>query len=260
MITTLTKIATTEIQEIHTCLNFISTSTRLRPRLGAILYSSSAIGYEKLIAEDFIKFKYLDSNILFNSLLISAYGIFEKYIREISIASARIINAKYKNYDELRLKVKNQNIVLTGRALSSIFEPLDHYNLSYDELVNNIYTCSNGKTKFKINAPLFGLNHNILRPENINRIFERMDIEINWDELAKKGNYISIYGQLKPRELSNQIQSEIDTFVHNRNLISHNGPGVTNLDADYLPKLINFLILFVTSFSEFIKSVLDVYK
>ena len=259
MISTVKRISLTEINEIQTCLNFIVTGTILRPRLGAILYSSSAQDYEKGLAEQFISFKDVESKIFLNSLLIATYGIYEKFIREICIASIKTINLKYKNYDELREKVRNQNILLTGKAFSSIFEPLDHFTHTYEDLVKNISTCTKGSCGYSLNSQLFGLYHNILNTENIERLFGRMDINVNWDEIAKNGSYETIYGQMKTRDTSNQIQLEIDNFVRSRNVISHTGPAVVDIPIGDIKRIIEFLKIFFLSFSKYLENYLKKY-
>jgi hypothetical protein len=249
----LSKIFCNELDDIFICLNFIQQSIKLKPRLATIVYSYTEEIYEKTLAKEFINsIKPRETNY-YNSILILIYGIFEKFNRDLCIKAITKVNNEVKQYSKLNEKIKNRNIILTGRTLFKKEEPLDYFQIDIEKIIKNIGTCLNESKSYCLNVELFGLNHKILNNVNLKELFERIDIDVKWDEIAKKDKFQIFFESKITRNVAKSILLFIDEFVEKRNFIAHSGTSSSNIDAEYLVNLINFLKIYAEYISEYLE-------
>ncbi len=194
----------------------------------------------------------------YKSIIISIYGLLEKYISLWIKDFIEDTSKKVKKYETLSDKFKKSHYEQTIQLLLKIIEGKNSKFEGIDEklLISNINSCINGLEDFSLNVDSFvpfsgNLKHNI-----INLSFKSFDINLE-AELKKDlkfSNYLEInFGKNYTNKESEILFEKINNLVDRRNLIAHGSEIDDILEKSEIVELIEFLRLYCES----IFSILD---
>ena len=115
-------------------------------------------------------------------------------------------------YDKLDEEIRKQNILRSGMALRTIYEPPDHLDLDYDALCKNLGTCVAGSTQGLLNAEAFAALVSALSPEKVLEGLQRVGVHLEWDTLGAKQPLKDLLNKRETRETSKAIQDCLEAI------------------------------------------------
>ena len=162
------------------------------------------------------------------------------------------INKGVNNYDHLSEKIRSQNILRTGRALTTIREPPDHIVVNYHALAKQLATCVTGAESFTLNAEAFTLFISSVSPRHLEDVFESIGITVNWDDFGKDRKFETMFSTKGARATGKAAAEHLDKFIKLRNRFAHTGPGFVIVTDNYVENHIGFFRVFSIQFPQLI--------
>ena len=179
----------------------------------------------------------------YKAIVISLYGILEKYINNWVKEHTELLPHLAKKYDDLPEKIRKKHFDLSIRLISLVSENrLSKYEyLQKEDILINLSSCLDSSFPYTLNGEAFTPFSGNLKHQKIVDAFNNLDIDLFGTLKTNSG-----LKELWAEEYGNNIESRgselfsiIDDLVARRNDISH---GV-NIDD----------ILNITRFSEYIE-------
>ena len=233
-----------KLEGVVSVCRFMDDSLRVRPRLGKMLNWENLDQAEQELATSFISTRDVNDQIFYSSLYILSYGVLEAFIRKVVERAVEVISKCDSKFEELPVQLQNENIFRTGVALQSIRKPSDYYKIEYYKLVDNLGTCVRGNDNFILNCEVFSFNHGVLTPDNIDKLFARIGIEIKWDTFGGNPNLKSLLGETRTRDCTKSVKQYISESVKKRNVIAHTGMTGEQVTKEELDMVARFISLF----------------
>jgi HEPN superfamily RiboL-PSP-like protein len=223
------------LDELDGNLGFLRLSSKLRPRLNGLLNWSAVQGDAKLLVTDFLKQKSVELGAQYRGMLVVLSGAFEQFVRRVVQDAVQTINTSAKGFDSLPENLKMQNVYRSGRALSTVREPLDHIIVDYQSLARSLATCVPGAREFTLNAEAFSLFISSVTPTHLADICRWIGITLEWDDFGRVNEFEVMLGTKGARATGKAVSEELARFIKLRNRIAHAGTGgvaVTDNDVD----------------------------
>jgi len=242
-----------ELDDVKIALDFVTTASSIRPRLGAILNWAMMDAATKQLANQFMDLRdpYRDS--LFRGLYVNIAASYENFVRKLIRAGAELIGANVSAFDELDEALKNQNIYWTGRAFDNVFGrrphviKLDLYRLSAD-----IGTCVPGNKKFRLNADAFSLDVTSPTADLLDRVLERIGVTNYWDNVGRQQGIQRSLGTTRVREAHRLAKEFLNRFVERRNMIVHVGGGAVTIVETDVREAVEFVDVFCEALGDIV--------
>ena len=240
--------------EAISAIKFLQSSIWLRPRLNDLLNQQVIHGETRSKITNFLDQKDVDLSSLYRGTIVVICGATEYALRRITEEAVRLINKNAGNFDSISNTIRDQNIYRSGKALSTIFSPLDHLSFNYQELAHNLATCSTSAANFSLNPEAFSHSISNATPRQIEDIFRWLGLKFEWDEFGKNTRLQKFFGLTKTKETAKATGSKLAAIVLARNKIAHSGiGGVTITDVDIIT-FSHFLKIFIEEFSRLIST------
>ncbi len=228
------------LDDFDSNLRFVSTANRLRPRLGGNLQWPGMAPDAKKLVESFLRGVAEDS-VLYRGLVVSLFGAFEQFVRRILRDGVAAVGTNLSSYDSLHDGLKKANMYWTGKALQTIFEPVEYLQLEFDILSKNVGTCFAGSKQATLNADAFAIFVSILTPSSLTETLKRISVELQWDEFGKVSELQKALGEKGTRETTKAVENFLKRFAQMRNKIAHTGSsGIVVNQSDVEQLLIFF--------------------
>jgi len=218
-----TKELEAQLSEIELIAKFVSRAITLRPRLNRVIDWDSVATYDRSLVTEFLDLRGANEGALLNSLLVVCYGTFEKFVVELIVRLIESINRSCKDIANVPISILNENIYWTGRILQTVKTQKNLREYNYVELAEGLSTCSVEKSKFTLNAACFAYEAGIMNSRNLEKLFGRVGVSINWDEFGTNDDLICILGASGTRDCSKKLRKTLDELVIVRNIVSHTG-------------------------------------
>src|SRR5437773_3698914 len=177
------------LDEIESNLEFLRLSAVLRPRLNGMLLWDSIQGDARRLVTDFLNQKSVELGPQFRGMIIVICGAFEHFVRRVVREAVIKLNAGANSFDNLHGELQRQNVYRTGRALTTIMQPLDHVTVDYSALAGNLATCVSGATTFTLNADAFTLFFTGGKPEHLADILKSIGLTLDWDDFGRISSF-----------------------------------------------------------------------
>ena len=212
-----------QLAEVETAADLVSKAISLRPRLNGMLNWASLAKDEQQLATEFMGLREATSRAVLNSLFVTCYGSFEKFVRELVERSVAAVNSRCKRMEDLPECIIKENIFRTGQVLQTVKTQRTPRSYDYIALARALGACKVGSTEVLLNAECFPFEHGIVSPENINKLLERLGVALNWDRFGSNREIKDALGEQKTRECSKAVQKAVSELVDARNIVAHTG-------------------------------------
>ncbi len=212
---------------------FVVSASRLRPRLNSILRWEIVDPEGKALVDGFLKHA-SEETVIFRGLVVSVFGAFEELVRRILRDGILAINTRTSVYDAIKDHIRKGNVYWTGKALQTIYEPVDHLQLQFESLTRNIGTCFAGSQKSTLNADAFAIFLSIFSPQALSDALRRIGVKLQWDEFGRVVEFQEAAGQSSTRDTAKWVEESFKRFGQMRNKIAHTGSsGVLVSQSDF---------------------------
>ncbi len=242
------------LDELAEDLEFLRLSSRLRPRLGALLNWQAVDGDAAQLAKGFMNLKTVELSPLYRGMIAVLSGTFEQLVRRVVQEAVLQINNDVDVFDKLPDGIKVHNLFFSGRALCAVREPPDHVTIDHYLLVRSLATCTPGAQKFVLNADAFAMFITNLTPSHLGDICHSIGVSLNWDYFGKVNAFEKLFGSKGARSLGKMVSDRLADIVKLRNRIAHTGAGGVTVSEEDVASHIAFLRILGLSFSAFIEA------
>jgi hypothetical protein len=244
------------LQELNDCIDFVTVSSTLRPRLRDYIAWNRENLPRNLITS-FLGQNSVRTQVIYRALYVSAHAAFEQFSRDVVAEAADQISAIIDSYDNLWDDIKTEHVYRTGQALVTIRKPLEHFPFDFHQLSTNIGGCVPGAGKFKLNSSALALVHGPLTPENLEKLITRLSIPFNWDSLASHPPLKACFQFTDARDSANAIKAFLEKMVKNRNRIAHSTGTAAEIDEQEVREVVRFVEALCHSLSGLVKRELN---
>ena len=175
----------------------------------------------------------------YKSIIISVYGILEKYVELFLFEYLDSLSKVIKNYNQLSSVITRNHFLLSLELLKKIdsWSKFDH--LEKNEVLNNLNDCSKNPNNYVFNKDAFVLSSNgNLKHLKIVELFSSVDVELNF--LLKNTE------KFKLSKNSENTFNTIDELVERRNDIAHGADRFDRIDNTGLYPFVEFLEIYFT--------------
>jgi hypothetical protein len=240
------------LDDLEANLGFIQASKKLRPRLGDMLKWTEMGGEAKALAQGFIKQAGVEETSLYRGMVVTLCGALEEFARRVLRDSVLAINKATTSYDELEDHLKLQNLLRTGQALQTIFEPLDHLAFDYERLCTRLGTCVKGSLAFQLNDDAFTMYVSSVAPPHLEELLRRLGLNLNWDHIGQDNKLQAFFDARGAHATAKATQDFLQDVIRKRNKIAHSGSGgVVITDLDFA-QMLQFFRLFSVALAKVI--------
>ena len=167
----------------------------------------------------------------YKSIIISLYGLLEKYIELWAQAYLSSLSSLV-SYGNLSESLKNKHFELSMKLINVVIEgrQVKYSKLNKEDVVKKLNNCIENHSSYDFNVEAFTMQSGNLTHRRIEDIFNSIDISIS-KELIKNTELVTLIGlgdsQIQNTE-SNVLFGKINELVDRRNTIAH-GAIIDNL-------------------------------
>jgi hypothetical protein len=200
----------------------------------------------------------------YNSIIISLYGYFEKYIEDSLISTSDRINKIFQDYEKIPDLIQEKHLNLSLRLLEKISTSNSRSNLSTQQVIKNLNQCINIKKEFILNNEAFSQHSFNYRAQSIQDSFSNFGIK-NFKDLIRKEGALTSYIVSLLGKPSNALITEDEAFsvledlVERRNEVAH-GVASQILSLDILREYIEYFIHFSVSLTNSVVNYLNLVE
>ncbi len=177
---------------------------------------------------------------LCGALSVQLFAAVEWFIGQTLTKSVQRISNLVENFDDLPPEVNKNHIILTGRALTRIFESPPHERLDKDKLFRSLSGCVKGSKSFEINDDIFSFYLPNIDSTNLSKCLLRIGLKLDWDLIGENKNLQKLFQVTSKRKTANECSTFLDQCAKNRNAVAHRGDGSATTEFEELTKQIFF--------------------
>ncbi len=236
--------------EIERLFNFVLESDKLRPRLGNMVDWGAVSKEEKNLLNQYMGFNDVNKQIASLSLLVLCYGNLERFLRAALEKAVLAIDESYPKFLDLPPLIRTENIFRTGQAFMLVKDETSTRDYDFSKLSKNIGQCLPESESYALNAICFTIGHGIVTEENINAMFRRIDLKIDWDFLGRDKELRKLLKEDKTRDCTKSAKEILKNLIARRNIIAHSGGSELVIEDEHLSLLLRFIPYFCRGFSE----------
>ena len=235
-----------QLAEIEAIIRLISTAISLRPRLSSMLRWDSIVDHEQKLAADFMKNREADARTVLKALLVVSYGLLENFVKELVERAVQALNSGCKDPAKLSQSILDENIFRTGQVLQTVKTGSRTTGIEYDlsELAQGLTSCLPPNLPLSLNAACFSFGHGIVTPDNLDKLLDRLGVNLDWDRFGADTRIQKILGQTHTRDCSKETRRAVEALVRDRNIVSHTGDLNRDLVAEEVEKYTRLLPAF----------------
>ncbi len=192
----------------------------------------------------FLSFKNDKKLFEYKAIIISLYGLLEKYI-DLWIQEYLTRLSSFVAYDKLSESLKDKHFELSMKLISIVKEnqQAKYHHLKKEDVLKKINTCIENPQSYKFNVEAFTMQSGNLTHTRIEEIFKSLGITIT-NELKKNLDLINSIGfslaQISNTE-SKVLFAKINELVERRNTIAHGAEIDDLLELSALAPYMKFL-------------------
>lgn len=226
------------LEEVITISTHNEISKRLKPNLKGMIDWTKIDAPKKKLIEDYSSIPGIQDQVLINCLFVSTIASFESYLRELVIEVLK----KIEDSGSIPELLINKNIQLSGIAMSTIYSPVTHLKLDYNNICRKIGTIPS-KDPTKINHEIAFFIKNVLQLDNLFLFLKTCQINIEWDDLGRVKPIQRLLNTKSTRETTKTLKSELKKYLDTRNRIAHTGMNSSDITYPELKDSVKLIII-----------------
>jgi hypothetical protein len=245
------------LDEAMTALQFVSSSDYLRPRLGNVVAWNDLNAESRGMVQRFIQQKDVELGIVYRGFVILLAGNLEQIVRRLLQDAVSALNKEITNFDQLPESIRLHNTFRSGQTLATIAEPIDHFQVDYTKVAQNLATCIAGATSYSLNAEAFTIHVSNTTPKHVLDVFRRVGVSIEWTDLGQIKFLREVLEKKDTAETARAIESFLRDFIRLRNRIAHTGSGGASVNESDVARYVKVLRAFGQALAEVVTSKLE---
>lgn len=189
-------------------------------------------GNDKLIKfkSNFLDFYFRKRVYNYNSLIISLYGYFEKFIENVLEEYVDNINRVYVGYKNLPDIISKNHFRLSIALLDKVLSPKYSGSLNKEKVIQNLHQCININENYQLNKEAFSQHTANFRLQVIDETFARLGIESISNQIRKNVQFTKYlkrkYELAEINEFGNdEIHTIMNDLAERRNDVAHGVPS-----------------------------------
>ena len=193
---------------------------------------------------NFVRGKAAAPEDLFAGLFVVVSAAFERFVRRLVSSGVRKMDGEAKRFDDLPKRLQDYHTCLGGRALATVLEPQKDLKVDFVAISKSLGSCIPGSESFELNADLFSMFVANLKPESLENVLKRIDVEGFWDDVGRDQQIQKYFGTSSTREAAKCCRNYVEEFTSKRNKISHRGDSVQGVESEELLAAVSFFQVF----------------
>ncbi|CAA0252203.1 MAE_28990/MAE_18760 family HEPN-like nuclease [Tenacibaculum maritimum] len=218
-----------EINDLDKLIFFYDTETKLLDSFNTTTGTKEEVLVNEL-SQTLKSFKISKKQFNYNSIIISLYGSFERFIENCIITYVDKINSLVKAYNNLPDSITKNHFILSLTLLNKVEQPRYNGPLRKEDIIKNLHTCINTVDEYQLNKDAFSQHSANFRLQVIDEVFNQIGIKkisskiIGTDSFS---NFIRNYLGLGVNDQLNESEcfQILNDLAEYRNYVAH---GVTS--------------------------------
>lgn len=185
----------------------------------------------------------------YKAVIISLYGLLEKYVKTWIEEYLKKITILISDYNQIDDKIKDNHFKLSLKLIDNIIRGIEE-DITKEEVLINLNSCIANHFPYVINTKAFVLSSGNLKHNKIVELFQFLNIDLN-NELIKNEKLNQEIGvsNIERRE-KDILYYKINDLVERRNVIDHDSSVDNTLDISELEVYIQFLEVYCQAIFE----------
>ncbi len=193
----------------------------------------------------------------YNSIIISLYGSFERFIENILISYIDFVNRLIAKYDRLPEAIIKNHFNLSLTLLNKIQQPRYNGPLKKEGIISNLHTCINVNENYQLNKDAFAQHTANFRLQVIDENFAHVGI-LGISSLIMKDNNFHTYLLEKTEKTDDDAISLDEAFYLLNDLAERRNDVAHGVPSEILQNeiLLDYITFFET-YTEALTSILE---
>ena len=242
-----------ELDDLKKLIAFYNTEIKL---LGDFDYSAQNINNEILqeLSGNLKAFHISKRQFNYNSIIISLYGAFERFIENILISYVDFMNKLIIKYDKLPEALIKNHFNLSLSLLNKIEQPRYSGTLKKEIIISNLHTCINLNENYQLNKDAFAQHTANFRLQVIDESFSHIGLQGISNLIMKNSafyNYVIAKTEMNSEDTINVDESFylLNDLAERRNDVAH-GVSSEILQNEILLDYIEFFEIYTGALTE----------
>lgn len=229
------------INTLVAAIDFVDVAEKLRPRIGKVLQWDAVGGELREYVQRYLNLKDSYSKQVCGSVLVLGYGAFEQFLRRFVEVAVSTLGREISSIEDLPPEFLEENIHRTGRALWLVKSKTEFSTHDHLALARNLGSCTPGQSDFALNSEVFGSDIGALTKENIESLFRRLGVKLNWDDVARRRDVKDVVEENDVRRCSKLVESRLRQIVSTRNSLAHTGVSSAEITEESIRSNLEFM-------------------
>ncbi|MDB5143671.1 MAG: hypothetical protein JWQ66_2384 [Mucilaginibacter sp.] len=217
------------------------------------------------LAEHFKSFRTSKRQFNYNSLIISLYGFFEKFIENTIETYITRLNSVVKIYEHLPESVKERHMALSLILLSKFDNDDADAPLRKKEIIENLHHCLNQKSSYKFNVRAFSAHTANFRVGVIDTSFTALGLSNLNDKIRKRSAFHRYTTKRLGLLEESVVRSEeafdlLNDLAERRNDVAHGVVAGNILQNNLFVEYIDFFQYYTTALVHILTDELNRYE
>lgn len=164
----------------------------------------------------------------YNLIIITLYGILEGFIEQLIKEYLNSLSNSISDYKKLPEVIRINHMMLSAELIKNVDKFEKFKFLSKEKIVNNLYSCISGASKYVINVDAFVNHSSNFRKEAIREIFKEIGVENITQGICRDEQFKQYFIDYENKEKGDLRHLTEDSFfeilkdiVERRNWIAH---------------------------------------
>ncbi|CAD5279406.1 MULTISPECIES: MAE_28990/MAE_18760 family HEPN-like nuclease [unclassified Imperialibacter] len=194
----------------------------------------------------------------YNSIIISLYGAFERFIENTLVSFVDKINKIVDKYDQLPEAIIKNHLTLSLALLNKIEQTRYSGTLKKNDIINNLHTCININQDYQLNKDAFAYHTANFRLQVIDETFARVGVQGISNLLIKNHEFSRHIIAKNEKSSSKSVTNEesfyfLNDLAERRNDVAH-GVASEILQNDILRDYIEYFKFYSEALSQVLEN------
>lgn len=233
-----------ELAELKSLIQFYELESELHDNFNFDNGSKENILLEKL-SNQIKTFKLAKLQFNYNSIIISLYGSFERFIESCLVSYVERINKLINLYKDLPDVISKNHFTLSLTLINKIEQPKYSGPLRKEDIIKNLHLCINTNEAYQLNKDAFAQHSANFRLQVVEEAFSQVGINQISQKILKtesfRSYYIEKFGESESGFSTSTAFQTLNDLAEYRNYVAH---GVSS-EIIHNEILVEFLKFFV---------------
>jgi hypothetical protein len=164
-----------------------------------------------------------ERDIIGSALLVTAWGAFESFIRDLFIYAADQINLK-AHVTNLSKTLKSQHIIYSCNAImGSASGDAKYPECIYVNATESLHSVIKDSPDAKLHSPIYGIINFKFDAEKLLKSFHRLDLKISWNDIGSNDDIKKHFTETTKTAAGNKAKKHFEEVYKMRCNFAHNG-------------------------------------